>query len=146
MHTGFTIPKGKVETATLPDGRSVKVVTRTVRVADREREIRGYIHENGGGFVELTAKVDKTAHVGKNAMVLEKAQVRDMARIEGNTVIYGYAQAYDNATVSDAQLYGAVRIGGETVIKGGRFFTHTISSTEQADEYRALLEQVGDSK
>lgn len=58
-------------------------------------------HENGGGWVQYTATVEKTAYVGPSARVYGAARVSGAAWVSGDARVYG-----------DAWVSGAARVYG----------------------------------
>jgi carbonic anhydrase/acetyltransferase-like protein (isoleucine patch superfamily) len=80
-------------------------------------------HENGGGWVHKSAKVEKTAFIGNNAIVWGRVYgdswVSGNAQVFGNAQVYGDAQVYGNAWVyGDAQVYGDARVYGDAQVYG----------------------------
>lgn len=82
-----------------------------------EREILGYMHANGWGFVEITATVEPTVYVGQNAMVLDFAVVSDRAKLIGHSTVLGNATVSGEAELRDlAVVSGNVRVSGNTKV------------------------------
>ena len=67
---------------------------------DNTAAARGSRHENGGGFVASTAKVDASVYVGPNARVLGYATVSGNARIDDHAIVTGSAAVSGNAVVT----------------------------------------------
>jgi carbonic anhydrase/acetyltransferase-like protein (isoleucine patch superfamily) len=65
-------------------------------------------HENGGGWVQNTATVDKAAFIGLGAQVYGNARVSGSARVYGSAWVYGSARVSGNALVyGSAHVYGS---------------------------------------
>ena len=88
-------------------------------------------HENGGGWVYKTAKVDSSVYLHPTSIVYGNAQVYGNARVSGDARVYGNArvsgdaQVYGNAQVSgnarvsgDAQVSGNARVSGDARVYG----------------------------
>ncbi|MCH5187201.1 MAG: hypothetical protein J1F63_02265 [Oscillospiraceae bacterium] len=122
----------------------------------------GRLHENGGGFVALTANVAETAYVGPDAQVLGRATVSDNAVIDGNAIVSEYATVSGNAyvggnavvmgaaTVSgnarvteSALVYGNYKVSGNALIKGQAILLGAGTATGQAIAYGDLFEDEG---
>lgn len=75
--------------------------------------VNGKAHENGGGLVAKTAKVDESVYVGPDAMVLGNAIVKGDARIDGHAIVSGNARVSGNAVVDGyAIVTDTARVGG----------------------------------
>jgi len=96
-----------------------------------ERSDGWHRHQNGGGWVQDTARVEPSAYVGAEALVfdfarvLENARVSDWARVYGQAClrdaahVCGHAQIHDCALVCHAaRVYGRAEISGRAVIAG----------------------------
>ncbi len=99
--------RGEYGVATTYRGRMLPSIARDARPAGGRR------HENGGGWVQETATVDKTAYVGPDAMVLDRARVLGNARVEGFAVVMDEAVLKDNAKV-----FGGALVNGKSVMEG----------------------------
>lgn len=81
-------------------------------------------HQNGGGWINKKAKVDKSVFVGENAVVFsghvyDNARVYGNAQVSGNAWVSGDARIYGNARVyGDARIYGDARVYGDAHIYG----------------------------
>ncbi len=108
----------------------------------REPAPVGYrYHNNGGGLVALTAKVDATSFVSAGSKIEGEAEVSSNCRIEGFSIVRGGAKISDhvvvrgstlvegNAYVSaaalleDAEVSGAARITGPCFVGSGTLIT-----------------------
>ena len=78
-------------------------------------------HENGGGWVANTAKVEETAYIGPNALVYGYAQVYCDAQVSGNAWVSGNARVYGNAWV-----YGDAWEQSPLYIQGSR---HSVTNS-----------------
>lgn len=77
------------------------------------------VHENGGGLVAETAKVEKSVHVG------EYCTVHDRAVVIGNVKLLDSVQVYDNAVICGDEIVmdGSISVrGNSTVSKRVKLF------------------------
>ncbi|MDP6544311.1 MAG: DUF6055 domain-containing protein [Phycisphaerae bacterium] len=86
----------------------------TRRVKFLQRNAKGHLHQNGGGFVADNARVAVTAYVGPNAMVLDGARVEDNACIHEHAVVHGEKTVIrQNAKIGGkAWVFGDITVGG----------------------------------
>ena len=86
-------------------------------------------HENGGGWVQITARADTSARiegiVSGNAWVFGTARVSGnawvfgTARVSGDAWVFGTAQVSGNARVSgDAWVFGTAQVSGNARVSG----------------------------
>ena len=70
--------------------------------------IDGKAHPNGGGFVALTAKVEKTVYVGKSAKIFGNARVFGNVWVSGNARVYGDAWVSGKTKITQTVCIDAV--------------------------------------
>lgn len=83
------------------------------------QHVPAYVHENGGGLVALTAKVDPSVFVGKGCKVWGKAEIRGKVRLVGNVEVFGADLAGGISVLieDEALIAGSVRITGAVLIR-----------------------------
>jgi carbonic anhydrase/acetyltransferase-like protein (isoleucine patch superfamily) len=80
---------------------------------DGRGRVFAHRHDNGGGWVEDTAKVDADCYIGPTAQIMNSATVRGRnIRIEAKATVTGWAQIYQNTT-----LAGFARVGSKATIR-----------------------------
>ena len=118
------------------------------------KNVTGTGHDNGGGFVENTARVDSgvyvadssvvcgTAKVKGNAKVFGNALVKDNAEVKDNALVYDNAKVYGNAVIQDnarifdnAKVYGNAKIKDDAKISG---MSQVYGSAEVKDDVQIL--------
>jgi UDP-3-O-[3-hydroxymyristoyl] glucosamine N-acyltransferase len=87
-------------------------------------------HENGGGWVQKTARVAETAYVGPLTIISGEAQILQCARIVDEASVTGMAIVAGNALIGGrAYVGGQAKVGGDAKILGstevGGFFSMT---------------------
>jgi NDP-sugar pyrophosphorylase family protein len=79
---------------------------------DGRGRVFAHKHDNGGGWVENTAKVDDAVYVGARCEVFQQAQVLNTVRLEGRVKISGFARVRDAAVLKhNAEVCGRAKIG-----------------------------------
>lgn len=98
-------------------------------------QVEGRPHQNGGGLVEDTAKVDLSAFVGPHARVLGNSKVLGGARIED------YAVVRDSTVMDQALVSGHALVSGNSTLSGRakvRDFAVVKGATTVTDQAKIL--------
>lgn len=119
---------------------------------DGRGRVPAHRHDNGGGWVSDSAKVDDSVYVGAHCQIYESARVRDNVRLEGRSEVRGFARVRDNvllknkvsvlgsARISDsAKLYDNVRVGGNARISGDTYLNDNCRVFGDASLYSVTL-------
>lgn len=95
--------------------------------------VPAYRHENGGGWVANTARVDPTVYVGPDAMVYNRATVLGNSKISGSARVYGRSTVCKEAVITDsARVYDhafvtdRAQIKGESHVYGSSYICHDV--------------------
>ena len=111
----------------------VQAQARAVSLPQKCQGRPGYIHANGGGFVEDTSFVDEGAFVGPDAVVCRESYINRGVRVSGNahivnTNIFGTAQVSGNAYIRDSvindqvRIYGSAHVTNSTISENAAIF------------------------
>ncbi|MCR4759968.1 MAG: hypothetical protein K5705_06825 [Oscillospiraceae bacterium] len=120
-------------------------------IKERPLNLNGHRHENGGGFVASSARVDSSVYVGPHAAVIGNATVTgnavidgyamiaENASISGNAYVGDYAMVMGRANVTDnakvmesACIWDTYKVSGNAVVKGVAFCMANGSASGQA--------------
>lgn len=104
---------------------------------DGNGRVPAHKHDNGGGWVADTAKVDNEVYVGRRCEIFNRATVKGLVRMEGcarvsggavvsggvimrkNAHVYGKAVVRDTTEVSDdARIFGEAHVSGTSLVFG----------------------------
>jgi carbonic anhydrase/acetyltransferase-like protein (isoleucine patch superfamily) len=78
----------------------------------------GAPHQNGGGWVSATAKVDAGVYVAEAAKILGNARVTGSARVEDFAIVQGSASVSGNAIIKGyALVSGSAIVKGESIVE-----------------------------
>lgn len=82
---------------------------------DGRGRVPAHKHDNGGGWVEDTARVDDTVYVGSRSEVYNYARVFGLVRLEGRSSIFGHARVGGRVRLNkSARIYGSACVLDET--------------------------------
>ena len=87
---------------------------------DGRGPVPAHQHENGGGWAEDTATLERTAFVASTSRVMHRAKVFDKARVEGKGIVQDDAVMRDQS-ICRGHVGGIMTLHGHHIVQEGQF-------------------------